>query len=71
MGNNGYNSLLLSYPKRKFLTFNELKTRPKADFIAAPFRRDLPRARRSQSRNEIYSLNRYVQAVERFYVKIK
>ena len=37
MHNNGYNSLLLSYPKRKFLTFNELKTRPKADFIAAPF----------------------------------
>ena len=38
--------------QRFFSTFN-LEQNQKADFIAAPFRRDLPRARRSQSRNEI------------------
>ena len=37
---------------RFFPTFN-LEQNQKADFIAAPFRRDLPQARRSQSRNEI------------------
>ena len=38
--------------QRFFPKFN-LEQNQKADFIAAPFRRDLPQARRSQSRNEI------------------
>ena len=39
--------------KTNIFSYINLEQNKKADFIAAPFRRDLPRARRSQSRNEI------------------
>ena len=51
--NNGYNSLLRKCISGRFFPTFNLEQNQKADFIAAPFRRDLPGARRSQSRNEI------------------
>ena len=64
MPNIGYNSLLRKCISGRFFPTFNLEQNQKADFIAAPFRRDLPQARRSQSRNEIYSQDRCTPFVE-------